>query len=207
MAQTKYVTREGILHLDSQGRLHYDAGARPAYLACGNATELARATAYALGANIIIPLADGATTIYHVYTCTTAGTSHASTQPAAFATGAGHRFPSGTAITDGTAAFTYSYTPDQGFYVNGTKTGRYLTKRNGVVFDTQFSNDKLHSTDAFAYAEYAAGSTAGVLAYGRYFVNGEEVLSKNATTYISPTPSVLLMTSPDILSAEGYTEA
>ncbi len=205
MAQTKTLTREGILHLDSQGRLHYDAGARPAYIACGKAREIARATAYALGDKIIKILADGATALYHVYVCTTAGTSHATTPAAGFATGAALKHPATGAITDGTAQFTYSYTPDQAFYIAGVKTGRYVTVRNGVLYDCQYSNDLLHDVDSFAYAEYTGSNGTSTLVKGSYYTNGVEVLSRTgASTYTTPVASALLIGNAAILLAEGY---
>ena len=205
MAQTKTLTREGIFHFDAQDRLHYDAGARPAYIACGKAREIARATAYLLGAQVIMALADGATTLYHVYVCTTAGTSHADTQAVAFATGAALKHPSTTPITDGTAVFTYSYTPDQGFFVEGEKTGRYVTVRNGVFYDCQFNKNQLHDADGFAYAEYTGSNGTSTFVKGSYFTNGVEVLSRTgASTYTTPAASKLLITNPAILLAEGY---
>jgi hypothetical protein len=205
MAQTKHTNRDGIFHLDTQGRLHYDAGARPAYIACGKARELARNTAYELGDLVIKVLADGATAIYHVYECTTAGTTHAATPAAGFATGAALRNPAEAELTDGTAGFTYAYTPDQAFYVNGVKTGRYITKRNDITFDCQFSNDKLHDADGFAYAEYSGSNGTDTFVKGSYFLDGLEVLSRTgASTYTTPAPSVALIGNADFLFAEGY---
>lgn len=208
MAQTKTLTREGILHLDSQGRLHYDAGARPAYIACGKAREIERATAYVLGDQVIKALADGVDTIYHVYVCTTAGTSHAVTEAAGFATGSSLKHPSTTPITDGTAVFSLSYTPDQAFYVDGTKTGRYVTVRNHILYDCRFSNNLLHDADEFAYAEYTGSNGSSTFVKGTYFTNGVEVLTRvgsgGTKTYPSPVSSALLIGNAAILLDEGY---
>lgn len=204
MAQTKMLSRDGIFHRDSQGRLHYDAGARPAYIACGEAREIERNTAYELGDLVIMALTNGATYLYHVYVCTTAGTSHAATQAAGFLTGAALKHPATAAITDGTAGFTFSYTPDQGFFVDGNLHGRYVTVRNSKFYDTYWSNGLRHKADGYANAVYTGSNGSSTLVEGSYFTNGVEVLSKEGSTYIGPQPSKLLIENAAILLAEGY---
>lgn len=205
MAQTKQTSRDGIFHRDSHGRLHYDAGARPAYIACGGAREITRNTEYELGDKVIMALANGATYLYHVYECTTAGTSHATTQAAGFLTGAALKHPSTSGITDGTAVFTFSYTPDQGFFVDGNLEGRYVTVRNSKFYDTYWANGLRHKADDFAVAVYTGTNGSSTFVEGSYFTNGVEVLSREgASTYTGPQPSKLLIENADILAAEGY---
>lgn len=207
MPQTKSLTRDGIFHLDAYGRYHYDSGLRPAYICCEGAREVARATAYALGAKVIMALTNGADYIYHVYTCTTAGTTHANVQPAGFLTGAGHRLPR-SAITDGTAAFTFSHTPDQAFYVNGILNGRYVTVRNARLFDTNYLNGVLHKDDDFAYSEWTGSSGIFEVVTGSYYTNGRLVLTKEGgsfyTGFSGPQAAVDLISNEAILNSEGY---
>lgn len=207
MAQVKHLTRDGIAHIDEDngGRLHYGSGLRPAFIACGKTRELARNTAYVLGDTVIKILADGATAIYHVYECTTAGTTHATTPATGFATGAALKHPSTGELTDGTAGFTFSYTPDQAHYVDGMLHGRFVAVRGTSFYDRQYVNGQLHSDDDYADAEYTGSNGTSTFVRGSYYIDGVKAMSVEGAVITAPETAVLLTTNEGILTNEGWT--